>query len=127
MEGESPQKQAAFCGPHAADPGQVTSQLWPHFLEARWKCPQVMRNLWQVEEKQGFLRAWILETGNKTFCFPQVLILTERRAAERQRRKSGERRKLTVYLRFRGRLRVKFWLDLGEKIFCRQVEISRQN
>lgn len=51
----------------------------------------------------------------------------KRRAAERQRRKSGERRKLMVYFRFRDRLRMKFWLDLGEKLFSRQVEISRQN
>lgn len=37
----------------------------------------------------------------------------KRRAAERQRRKSGERRrKSMVYFRFRDRLRMKFWLDL---------------
>lgn len=46
----------------------------------------------------------------------------KRRAAERQRRKSGERRKSMVHFSFRDRLR----MNLGDKIFSRQVEISRQ-
>lgn len=56
-----------------------------------------------------------------------MLILTKRRAAERQRRKSGERRKLTVYFRFRGRLESEVLVESCEKTFSRQVEISSQN
>ena len=49
-------------------------------------------NLWEVEEQQGFLISGILETGDKALCFPEVLILMERMAAERRRRKFGGRR-----------------------------------
>ena len=40
------------------------------FLGSWVEVPPSYENLWQLEEKQGFLIAWILETGNKTLCFP---------------------------------------------------------
>ena len=40
------------------------------FLGSWVEVPHSYENLRHVEEKQGFLIAWILETGNKTLCFP---------------------------------------------------------
>ena len=38
-----PAKAGSLLLPTCWWPWQVTSQLWPHFLEAGWKCPTVMR------------------------------------------------------------------------------------
>lgn len=57
-----------------------------------------------------------------------MLILTKRRAAEAEEGNLGKGGKLTVYFRFRGQVESEVLdLNLGEKIFSRQVEISSQN
>lgn len=48
----------SFCCPLAGDPGQVTSQLWPHSPQAGWERPPAMRICGKGGEKQVF---WHLE------------------------------------------------------------------